>query len=195
MMHRRPAARNASRCVRTLVRSDRCLRGGTMAVLECVIRGGTVVTAADVVRCDVGIRGGRIVALGDELGPAREIIDARDRLVLPGGIDSHVHLAQPMGEGIVMADDFASGTRAAACGGSTTVLSYCLQAKGQTLREALKTYHAAAEGRAYVDHGFHLIVADPTPAVVGQELPALVRDGYPSFKVFMTYEGLALSDL
>jgi dihydropyrimidinase len=165
-----------------------------MAELDTVIRGGTVATAADIFGCDVGIRAGRIVALGEDLGPAREVIDARGKLVLPGGIDSHVHLAQPFGDGIVMADDFVSGTRAAACGGSTTVLSYCLQAKGQTLRQALQSYHAAAEGKAYVDHGFHLIIADPTPAVIGQELPALVRDGYPSFKVFMTYEGLALSD-
>jgi dihydropyrimidinase len=166
-----------------------------MAELDTVIRGGTVATAADVIPCDVGIRDGRVVALGEDLGAAREVIDAHGKLVLPGGIDSHVHLAQPFGDGVVMADDFASGTRAAACGGSTSVLSYCLQAKGQTLREALKSYHASAQGKAYVDHGFHLIIADPTPAVVGQELPALVRDGYPSFKVFMTYEGLALSDL
>jgi dihydropyrimidinase len=166
-----------------------------MAELDTVIRGGTVATAADVIPCDVGIRDGRVVALGEDLGAAREVIDASEKLVLPGGIDSHVHLAQPFGNGVVMADDFASGTRAAACGGSTSVLSYCLQAKGQTLREALKRYHASAQGKAYVDHGFHLIIADPTPAVVGQELPALVRDGYPSFKVFMTYEGLALSDL
>ncbi len=166
-----------------------------MAQLDTVIRGGTIATAADVIACDVGIRAGRIVALGEDLGPARQVVDARGRFVLPGGIDSHVHLAQPFGDGVVMADDFVSGTRAAACGGSTSVLSYCLQAKGQTLREALDNYHASANGKAYVDHGFHLIIADPTPAVIGQELPALVRDGYPSFKVFMTYEGLALSDL
>jgi dihydropyrimidinase len=166
-----------------------------MTDLDTVIRGGTVATAADVIPCDIGIRSGRIVALGDDLGSAGEVIDAHGKFVLPGGIDSHVHLAQPSGEGIVMADDFVSGTRAAACGGSTTVISYCLQAKGQTLREALQHYHASAEDKAYVDHGFHLIIADPTPAVIGQELPALVRDGYPSFKVFMTYEGLALSDL
>ncbi len=166
-----------------------------MAKLDCVIRGGTVATAADVIRCDIGISGGRVVALGEDLGPAEDVIDASGRLVLPGGVDSHVHLAQPSGDDIVMADDFDSGTRAAAFGGNTTVLSYCLQAKGQTLRSALADYHAKADGRAHVDHGFHLIVADPTPSVLGQELPALVRDGYPSFKVFMTYEGLALADL
>jgi dihydropyrimidinase len=122
------------------------------------------------------------------------VIDATGKLVLPGGIDSHVHFAQPSGPDIVMADDFASGTRSAAFGGNTTVMPFCLQAKGQSLREALKAYHAKAEGECYVDVSFHLIIADPTPQVLGQELPALVADGYTSFKVFMTYEGLALSD-
>src|SRR5262249_9060453 len=132
-----------------------------MTDLDTIIRGGKVATAADVIPCDVGIRGGRIVALGDDLGSAGEVIDAHGKFVVPGGIDSHVHLAQPSGEGIVMADDFVSGTRAAACGGSTTVISYCLQAKGQTLREALRQYHASAQDKAYVDHGFHMIIADP----------------------------------
>lgn len=165
-----------------------------MTAFDLVIRGGTVATASDTFGCDIGISNGRIVALGHELGPAEEVIDAAGKLVLPGGIDSHVHFAQPSGPDIVMADDFASGTRSAAFGGNTTVLPFCLQEKGQSLREALKSYHAKAEGECYVDVSFHLIVADPTPQVLGQELPALVADGYTSFKVFMTYEGLALSD-
>ena len=113
---------------------------------------------------------------------------------LPGGIDSHVHLAQPSGPGIVMADDFESGTRSAALGGNTTVLPFCLQEKGQSLRAAVTAYRAKAEGQCHVDVSFHLIIADPTEQVLGQELPALIEDGYTSFKVFMTYEGLALSD-
>ena len=95
---------------------------------------------------------------------------------------------------IVMADDFESGMRSAALGGNTTVLPFCLQEKGHSLREALKVYHAKAEGQCYVDVSFHLIITDPTDQVLGQELPALIEDGYTSFKVFMTYEGLALSD-
>jgi dihydropyrimidinase len=161
---------------------------------DLVIRGGTVATAADTFACDVGVRDGRIAALGQDLGAAREVIDAAGKLVLPGGIDSHVHFAQPSGPDIVMADDFESGTRSAALGGNTTVLPFCLQLKGQSLREAVKAYHAEAQGRCYVDVSFHLIVADPTEQVLGQELPALIEDGYTSFKVFMTYEGLALSD-
>lgn len=162
---------------------------------DTLIRGGTVVTAADTLPCDVAIGGGQIVALGEDLGEASEVVDATGKLVLPGGIDSHVHLAQPSGPGIVMADDFASGTRAAAFGGNTMVLPFAMQQKGESLREVVKQYHAKADGQCYVDVSFHLIIADATERVLGQELPALVNDGYTSFKVFMTYEGLALSDL
>src|SRR5215475_5598611 len=161
---------------------------------DLIIRNGRVATASDTFDCDIGIKDGRIVSLGHELRDAADIIDARNKLVLPGGIDSHVHLSQPSGEGIVMADDFESGTRSAAFGGNTTVLPFCLQQKGQSLREALKAYHALAEGNCYVDVSFHLIISDPTEQVLGQELPALIKDGYTSFKVFMTYEGLALND-
>ena len=167
-----------------------------MSGFDLLIRNGTVANASDVTRCDVGIRGGRVVALAEDLGAdAAEIIDATGLLVLPGGIDSHVHLSQPSGPGIVMADDFASGTRSAAIGGNTLVLPFCLQQKGQSLREALNAYHALAEGNCHVDVSFHLIVSDPTESVLGQELPALIDDGYTSFKVFMTYEDLRLTDL
>ncbi|WP_062224236.1 dihydropyrimidinase [Aureimonas sp. D3] len=161
---------------------------------DLVIRGGTVATASDVFQADIGIREGRIVQIGEALGLGAEEIDATGRYVLPGGIDSHVHIAQASGDGIVMADDFESGTRSALMGGNTTILPFCLQEKGQSLRAALQGYHALAEGNCYTDHSFHLIVADPSPSVLGQELPALVEDGYTSFKVFMTYEGLRLND-
>jgi dihydropyrimidinase len=161
---------------------------------DCIITGGTVATASDTFHCDVAVKDGMIAALGTNLGEADQIIDASGKLVLPGGIDSHVHLAQPQGPGIVIADDFFSGTRSAAAGGNTTVLPFCLQEKGQSLRAAVKAYHAEAEGRCFVDVSFHLIISDPTEQVLGQELPALIEDGYTSFKVFMTYDGLALSD-
>jgi dihydropyrimidinase len=105
---------------------------------DTIIRGGTVATAADTFSCDVGIRDGRIAALGADLGAAAEIVDATGMLVLPGGIDSHVHFAQPSGPGITMADDFESGTRAAAFGGNTMVLPFALQQKGESLREVVK---------------------------------------------------------
>ena len=159
-----------------------------------IIRGGTVVTAADIFQADIAIRNGRIEMLGTNLSDAEEIIDASGLLVMPGGIDSHVHLAQPAGVGIVPADDFESGTRSAAIGGNTTVMPFCLQQKGQSLREALTDYSAKARGQCHVDVAMHLIVADPSAAVLGQELPALVVDGYPSLKIFMTYDDLKLSD-
>lgn len=165
-----------------------------MPAFDLIIRSGTIATASDSYEADIGIRDGRIVAIGEALSGAEEVVDARGKLVLPGGIDSHVHISQPSGPGIVMADDFESATRAAAFGGNSIVMPYCLQQKGRSLRSALAEYHALAAGNCHVDHSFHLIVSDPTESVLGQELPALCADGYTSFKVFMTYEGLALDD-
>ena len=161
---------------------------------DLIIAGGTIATASDVFSCDVGITDGRIIALGHGLGEATETIDASGRLVLPGGIDSHVHIAQPSGEGIVMADDFASGTLSAAFGGNTTVMPFCVQEKGVSLRQTVKDYHRLADGQCHTDVAFHLVISDPTEQVLGQDLPALIEDGYTSFKVFMTYDGLALND-
>lgn len=162
---------------------------------DMIIAGGTIATASDTFQADIGIRDGRIATLGHGLGSAREVIDVKGRLVLPGGIDSHVHVAQPSGPGIVMADGFESATRSAAFGGNTTILPFCMQEQGTSLREAVSAYHAKAEGQCHIDVSFHLIISDPTEQVLGQELPALVADGYTSFKVFMTYDGLALTDM
>ncbi|QBX33929.1 dihydropyrimidinase [Paracoccus liaowanqingii] len=164
-----------------------------MSGLDLVVTGGTVVTAADSYTADIGIRDGRIAQIGEGLTGA-DRIDASGLLVLPGGIDAHVHLDQPTSDGTVMADGFASGTRSAAAGGNTTVLPFALQIKGQSLRACVEEYHRKAEGNCHTDVSFHLIVTDPTPQVLGQELPALVRDGYTSFKVFMTYDDLVLND-
>ena len=165
-----------------------------MTELDLAIRGGTVVTAAESVKADIGIRGGRIVAIAERLEGAPREIDATGLLALPGGIDSHVHIAQPSGPGIVMADDFASATAAAAAGGNTLAMPFALQARGTSLREAVESYRALAEGRCHVDVAMHMIVSDASPSVLGQELPSLVKDGYTSFKVFMTYDDLVLSD-
>jgi dihydropyrimidinase len=162
---------------------------------DTIIKGGTIATASDTFIADIGIRSGKIVALGTDLGKAPDIINARGRYVLPGGIDSHVHISQPSGPGITMADDFESATRSAAFGGNTTVLPFCLQETGTPLRQTVNAYHALAEGKCHVDVSFHLIISDPSERVLGQELPALVKDGYTSFKVFMTYDGLALTDM
>lgn len=164
-----------------------------MSKFDTVISGGLVVTAGDQVRCDVGIKNGKVTALGEGLS-GKEMIDASDKIVLPGGIDSHVHIAQPSGDGIVMADDFETGTRSAAFGGTTTIMPFCLQEKGTPLRETLKAYHAKAAGECYIDVSFHLIISEPNEQLLGQDLPALVEDGYTSFKIFMTYDDLKLND-
>jgi dihydropyrimidinase len=165
-----------------------------MTALDLVIRGGRLATAADVFDADIGVAGGRIVALGRGLPAAAREIDAAGRIVTPGGVDAHCHLDQPMPAPMRMADDFDSGTRAAACGGTTTVIPFAAQAKGQSLRAAVADYHRRADGKAHIDYAFHLIVSDPTPAVLGEELPALIREGYTSFKIYMTYDDLKLDD-
>ena len=105
---------------------------------DLIIANGTVATAADVFKADIGVRDGQIVQIGGDMGEATRVIDATGRYVLPGGIDSHVHIAQPSGPGIVMADDFDSATRAAAFGGNTTVMPFCLQERGQSLTAAFR---------------------------------------------------------
>ena len=164
-----------------------------MSEFDVVVRGGTVVTASDVTRCDIGIRNGRIAALAETISDGREVIDASGLLVMPGGIDSHVHLCQNS-PGITMADDFTSGSMAALAGGNTTIIPFATQARGTSLRECVTQYQALAEGKCLADYGIHLIITDPTPSVLGQELPALVADGYTSFKVFMTYDDMVLND-
>jgi len=161
---------------------------------DLVIRDATAVTAGDISRCDIGVRRGRIVALGENLGRGAREIDARGRYVLPGGVDGHCHLDQPMLAPMKMADDFLSGTRSAACGGTTTIIPFAAQAKGQSLAAAVEDYHRRAEGKACIDYAFHLIVSDPTETVLREELPALIRAGYTSFKIYMTYDDLKLSD-
>jgi dihydropyrimidinase len=165
-----------------------------MSDFDLVIRNGTVVTAADTTACDIGIKDGLVVMLGKNLGPGVREIDARDRLLLPGGIDSHCHIEQRSSAGVVCADDFYSATVSAAFGGTTTVIPFAAQHRSQSLRQVVEEYHAAAGPKAVIDYAFHLIISDPSEQIMGQELPALIRDGYTSFKVYMTYDLLALND-
>ena len=156
-----------------------------MAQLDLLIRNGTVVTAADIVRCDVGVKDGRVALLGRNLEDAAETVDATDKLVLPGGIDSHVHVDEPPFQGILNVDDFRSATRSAACGGTTTIVPFVQQEAGKGLRQSVNAYHEKAEDSAVIDYAFHLIITDTSDQVLGQELPALVEDGYSSFKIYM----------
>ena len=164
------------------------------APFDLVVRGARVATASDIFVADIGIRGGRIVMLGEGLPSVAREIDAAGRVVTPGGVDAHCHLDQTMAPPAKMADDFESGTRSAACGGTTTVIPFAAQEKGQSLRAAVDDYHRRAEGKAHVDYAFHLIVSDPTPQVLNDELPALISEGYTSFKIYMTYDDLKLDD-
>ena len=166
-----------------------------MDTFDTVIRGGTVVTAADSTQCDVGIRGGRITALAQDLPATDHEIDARGKLVLPGGVEGHCHIEQESSVGNVMsADDFFTGTRSAVFGGTTTTLSFAAQMKGQSLRKVVDDYHALAASKAVIDYGFHLIVSDPTEQTMNEHLPALIKEGMTSFKVYMTYDSLKLDD-
>ncbi len=162
--------------------------------LDLVIRNARVATASDTFACDIGIRAGRIALLGEGLPAGRREIDAAGRTVTPGGVDAHCHLDQPMEGPAKMADDFLTGTRSAACGGTTTIIPFAAQMKGQSLQAAVVDYHGRAEGKACIDYAFHLIVSDPTPTVLEKELPALIGQGYTSFKVYMTYDDLKLDD-
>lgn len=161
--------------------------------LDLVIRGGRVAAAAQTLDCDVGIRDGRIAELGAGLKGARSI-DARGKLVLPGGVDSHCHVEQVSSFGILCADDFYSATVSAAYGGTTTIVPFCAQHRGDSLAAVLADYHQRAKAKAVIDYGFHLIIANPDAQTLATDLPAAIGSGIRSFKIFMTYDRMRLMD-
>src|SRR3954463_14761583 len=163
------------------------------ASVSVLIKGGTIVTASDLYRGDVFVEGERITTIGTALDlPADRVIDAAGKLVLPGGIDVHTHLDMPFG-GTTSADDFESGTIAAAFGGTTSIVDFAIQYRGQTLHHAMETWAKKAEGKAVIDYGFHMIITDLNDQVEG-EMDALVRQGISSFKLFMAYPGVFMLD-
>ncbi len=164
------------------------------AVFDLIIRNGTVVTAADCTRRDIGIEDGKITALAENLDGAAQEINAEGRLVFPGGIDSHCHIDQKSSTGLTTADDFYTGGVSAACGGTTTIIPFAAQHRGQSLREVVRQYHMRAAGKAFVDYAFHLIVSDPAEHVLEEELPELIGQGCTSFKIYTTYDSLKLTD-
>ncbi len=163
-----------------------------------LIKNGTLVTAADTFVADLWIEGTRIVRISDAseraLRPPGEVreLDATGHYVFPGGIDAHTHLDMPFG-GTTSSDDFLTGTRAAAHGGTTTIIDFAIQQKGGTLRQALDTWHEKAEGKACIDYGFHMITTDAPPGTLS-EMGDLVREGVTSFKLFMAYPGVLMLD-
>ncbi|WP_031004379.1 dihydropyrimidinase [Streptomyces sp. NRRL F-5727] len=163
-----------------------------------LIRGGLVVTASDELHADVLIEDGRIAALaahGSDAAAgwtADRVLDATDRYVIPGGVDAHTHMELPFG-GTFASDTFETGTRAAAWGGTTTLVDFAVQSVGRPLREGLDAWYAKADGNCAIDYAFHMIMSDVTPATL-REMPLLIQEGITSFKLFMAYPGVFYSD-
>ncbi|GAA2434206.1 dihydropyrimidinase [Actinomadura vinacea] len=165
-----------------------------------VIRGGLVITAAEETPADVLIDGGRVAALaahGSEIasgwsGSADRVIDATGKYVIPGGVDTHTHMELPFG-GTFASDTFETGTRAAAWGGTTTIVDFAVQTAGNSLRAGLDAWHAKADGACAVDYAFHMIMSDVNEDTL-KEMDGLVDEGVTSFKLFMAYPGVFYSD-
>lgn len=158
---------------------------------DIVIHDGTLVTASETVVSDIGIIGEKIAAMGRGLRGTR-MLDAGGKLVIPGGVDPHVHLEMPQGTA-VSSDDFETGTIAAACGGTTTLIDFVEPEGDQTLLEALQLRRAQADGRAVVDYGLHMTIANAEPATIAQ-IPGAFQAGCYSFKTYTIYDGFYLDD-
>jgi len=161
--------------------------------MRTLIKNGTIITAVDQYRGDVLVQDEKIELIGTSLDlQADKVIDAAGKFVLPGGIDVHTHLDMPFG-GATSADDFETGTIAAAFGGTTSIVDFAIQYKGQTLHHAWETWMKKADGKAVVDYGFHMIMTDLNDQTE-QEMDALVNQGVTSFKLFMAYRGIFMVD-
>jgi len=161
---------------------------------DLVIRGGTVGTAGGTYPADVAVKGETIVAIGQGLPAGAREIDASGRLVLPGGIDTHTHIEQVSAGGLLNADTFESATTSAAFGGNTTVVSFAAQHRGLDLRKVVDDYAKLADRGALIDYAFHMIVANPDEKTITTDLPALIKEGHASIKVFMTYDLIKVDD-
>ncbi|WP_144183919.1 dihydropyrimidinase [Elioraea rosea] len=159
---------------------------------DLVVRGGTIVTASDTMRADIGVRGGRIVAIAESLPASGRSIEAEGLLVMPGGVDTHCHIEQLEANGTVHEDSFATASASAFAGGTTSAICFASQFKGHPIGPTLDEYRRRARS-AMLDYSFHQIVTDPTDAVL-KELPGIVASGIRSFKIFMTYDPLHVDD-
>jgi dihydropyrimidinase len=160
-------------------------------MFDLVITNGTVISAEATAAADVAITNGRIAALGNQLN-GQETLDAKGMLVLPGAVDEHVHLQMPVGE-FTSSDDFYTGTVAAACGGTTSVLDFVEPEPGELWLEALAKRQREAEDKVAIDYGLHMTVARADPNTLAQ-VPESISAGVASFKLYMAYEGLRLDD-
>lgn len=166
----------------------------TSASFDLTIRNGRISNADRTFFADIGVRDGVIVEIAPDLPPGTRDIDATGRWVLPGGIDSHCHIEQLSGMGVMCADDFYSGTVSAAFGGTTTILSFAAQHRGDSIPEVVQAYAKLAAEKAVIDYGFHLILTNPDETALRAHLPQVIRDGITSLKVYMTYDKLKLDD-
>jgi dihydropyrimidinase len=161
--------------------------------MQTLIRNGRVVTAVDDYNADILIENGKVAMIGKKIDvKADKTINAKGKLVIPGGIDPHTHMELPFG-GTSASDDFETGTRAAAFGGTTTIIDFAVQYKGQSLNQAIDAWHAKAEGKTAIDYGFHLICTD-LPDKRLPEIKRAIKQGITSFKLFMAYPGVFLVD-
>ena len=161
--------------------------------MNLIVKNGTVVTATDTYQADVAVSNGVVAQIGTELATdGAQVIDATGCYVMPGAIDVHTHLSSPS-FGMITVDDFNTGTIAAACGGTTSIVDFCMQAHGQSLADALVEWHAMADGIANIDYGFHSVVTDMNDSVF-EELATLPEQGVTSFKLFMAYKYMAMID-
>ncbi len=159
---------------------------------DLIVKGGTVVSASDTFVADLGVVNGKVAAVGKLDAEAKTLVDARGKVVIPGGIDAHTHFDMPF-MGATTIDDFTSGSTAAVFGGTTTVVDFAIQQRGKTFRHALDEWHRKADGKTAVDYGFHMIVVD-FPEEQEAEMDKLVDEGVTSFKLFMAYPGIFMSD-
>ena len=161
---------------------------------DLLIKNGTIYTAVENFDADIAVKNEKITAIGQNLSNAKKVIDAEGMLVLPGGIDAHCHIEQESSTRIMTADDFYSGSVSAVFGGNTTFLPFAAQHRGQSLREVVDNARNRAQLKSVIDYGLHLIISDPSEKVLNEELPTLIKEGYTSFKVYMTYEMLKIND-
>lgn len=165
-----------------------------MSEFDLTLRHAHIVTAEDDFHGDIGVCDGKIVAISSCLPSGREDIDVAGRLVIPGGIDSHCHVEQLSSMGVLCADDWYSASVSAAFGGSTTIIPFAAQHRGQPLRQVADAYRASATAKSVIDFSYHLILSETDEQTLHHDLPALIREGITSFKVFMTYDKLKLND-
>ncbi|WP_315128275.1 dihydropyrimidinase [Comamonas antarctica] len=166
----------------------------TSSSFDLTIRNGRISNADGSFSADIGVRDGVIVEIAPSLPAGTRDVDASGRWVLPGGIDSHCHIEQLSGMGVMCADDFYSGTVSAAFGGTTTILSFAAQHRGDSIPEVVAAYAKRAAEKAVIDYGFHLILTNPDETALREHLPQVIRDGITSLKVYMTYDKLKLDD-